>query len=208
MRESPRAFLESDRGLALRSAHPAIRLQAVQAAPAPNLAALLAAAPAKLATAEPPPVQKAADAASDRPAPAADRFGGVKLSCPIELQVFENGKLAGSTAGPIAAMEGPHTFELVNDAVGFRVKENVTVKPGQMATVAVPLPNGRISINAVPWADVLIDGTSAGQTPLANLSIPIGTHEIVFRHPQFEEQRQRIVVKPEGLTRVSATLQK
>lgn len=148
----------------------------------------------------PPPVEK--------PAALAGGFGGVKVSCPIELDVFENGKLVGSTTGPIATSDGAHVFELVNDAVGFRTRQNVTIKAGQMSTLNVALPNGRISINAVPWADVLIDGTAAGQTPLANLSIPIGTHEIVFRHPQFEEQRQKVVVKAEGLTRVSASLQK
>ena len=147
--------------------------------------------------------------APDRPTPAvAGGFGGVKVSSPLELQVFENGKLVGSTAGQIAMSDGPHTFEFVNESVGFRTTQNVTVKPGQMSTVTVALPNGRISINAVPWADVLIDGTAAGQTPLANLAIPIGNHEITFRNPGFQEQKQKIVVKAEGLTRVSATLQK
>jgi hypothetical protein len=50
-----------------------------------------------------------------------------------------------------------------------------------MTNVKISVPNGHISINAVPWAEVLIDGTAAGETPLANLSLPIGTHEIVFR---------------------------
>lgn len=145
----------------------------------------------------------------ERPAPAAGSgFGGVRVSSPIELQVFENGKLVGTTPGQIATSDGPHTYELVNEPAGFRASQNVTVKAGQMSTVAIALPNGRISINAVPWADVLIDGAAAGQTPLANLAIPIGTHEITFRNPQFQEQRQKIVVKAEGLTRVSATLQK
>jgi hypothetical protein len=52
---------------------------------------------------------------------------------------------------------------------------------------------------------VAIDGKPAGQTPLANLSIPIGSHEIVFRHPQFGEQRHTVVVKAEDITRVSAS---
>jgi hypothetical protein len=69
------------------------------------------------------------------------------------------------------------------------------------------VPNGRISINALPWANVWIDGSAAGETPLANLSMPIGQHEIVFRHPQLGEQRQTVVVKTEGLTRVSVKFQ-
>ena len=145
-------------------------------------------------------------AATPAPTPApAGRFGGVRISSPVELQVFEAGSLVGSTAGPIAIADGRHVFDLVNDALGYRGRMTVDVRAGQMASVPVTLPNGRISINAAPWAEVAIDGKPAGQTPLANLSIPIGSHEIVFRHPQFGEQRHTVVVKAEDITRVSAS---
>ena len=145
--------------------------------------------------------------AEPTPPPGA-RFGGIRIASPIDLQVLEGGRVVGSTAGPIAVNDGPHTFELVNEALGFRFRQTVQVKPGQMTAVNISVPNGRISINAAPWAEVWIDGTAAGQTPLANLSLPIGQHEIVFRHPQFAEQKQTVTVKAEGLTRVSAVLQK
>jgi hypothetical protein len=196
-------FLAKPQAVALQ-VNPAKILPPTIPAPALATAEPLASAPAKSDTPVAP-----APSAPERPAPAVGgAFGGVRISCPLELQVFENGKLVGSTAGPIATSDGSHSFELVNEAVGLRLAQNVTVKPGQMSSLTIALPNGRISINAVPWADVLIDGNAAGQTPLANLAIPIGTHEITFRNPQFQEQRQKIVVKAEGLTRVSATLQK
>jgi serine/threonine-protein kinase len=74
--------------------------------------------------------------------------------------------------------------------------------------VAVSPPNGRLSINALPWAEVWIDGKSVGETPLANLSVPLGEHEIIFRHPQLGEQRQTALVRQNGVTRVSANLQR
>jgi hypothetical protein len=114
------------------------------------------------------------------PVPAGPRFGGLTVSSPIELQVFKDGALLGSTAGPIAVGEGRFTLEFVNQALGFRVPQVVTIGGGQMTSLKVPVPNGRLSINAVPWADVTIDGVAAGQTPLANLALPIGTHEVVF----------------------------
>lgn len=172
-------------------------------APAPALVPTLTAAVAETA--------RLADAnQADKAASPAARggFGGIRVSSPIELQVFENGTLLGSTAGPIAVTEGTHALELVSESLGFRFRQTIDVKPGQMAALQVAVPNGRISINAVPWASVTIDGTPAGDTPLANLALPIGTHEIVFRHPQFGEQRQTVVVKAEGLTRVSASLQR
>jgi hypothetical protein len=147
--------------------------------------------------------------ASEPPAPAAPtgRFGGVRVTSPIEFQVYENGNLVGSTTGPIAVMDGPHTFDLVNDALGYRTRQTVNVKPGQMTALTVTVPNGRVSINAVPWADVWVDGKPVGQTPIANLSLPIGPHEIVFRHPQFPDQRQTWMVKAEGTTMVSVKFQ-
>ena len=45
-----------------------------------------------------------------------------------------------------------------------------------------------------------------GDTPLGNLPLPVGEHEITFRHPQLGEQTQKVIVKSGALTRVSASL--
>jgi PEGA domain-containing protein len=172
------------------------------AASVPDASATATAKPAEPTPAAHPP-------AAEAPTPAAPtgRFGGVRITSPIEFQVFENGNLVGSTTGPIAVMDGNHTFDLVNEMLGYRTRQTVNVKPGQMSAVSITVPNGRVSINAVPWADVWVDGKSVGQTPIANLSLPIGPHEIVFRHPQFPDQRQTWMVKAEGTTMVSAKFQ-
>ena len=146
---------------------------------------------------------------ADRPpAPGEQRFGGLRVTSSVVLQVLEDGKLLGSTSGPIVLGEGKHTIDLVNDTLEFRSHATTAVKAGQMTAIAIPVPNGHLSINAVPWADVLIDGKAVGQTPLANLSVAIGEHEIIFRHPQFGEQRQTAVVKVDTPTRVSMTFPK
>lgn len=147
----------------------------------------------------------AAPAATSTPG---GRFGGVKITAPAELQVFENGAFLGTTSGPIALAEGSHSLDVVNDALGYRAKQTVVVKGGQMATFAITLPQGRLNINAAPWANVWIDGNAAGETPLANVVLPIGTHDILFRHPQLGEQRLSAVVKADGVTRVSASFQR
>jgi len=164
-------------------------------------------APATAADAFPAAGARADAAAPARPAFAGGGVGGVKVSAPFDLQVFENGTLVGSNAGSIAVVDGSHTFDLVNDSLGFRLRSTVNVHAGQLSTLSVPAPNGRLSINAVPWADVYIDGTLAGQTPLANVLVPIGKHVITFKHPQLGEQQQTVIVRADGLTRVSATFQ-
>jgi len=173
--------------------------------PSPSpVAASPSPAPAKaeaLAAAAP-----AAGAAAAAVAPAGPRFGGITVSSPIELKVFKDGTLLGTTGGPIAVSEGAQSLQFVNETLGFRTVQTVTVKFGQMTAVKIGVPNGRISINAIPWAEVTIDGTAHGETPIANLALPIGTHEIVFKHPQLGEKRRTVIVKVDELLRVTETL--
>jgi hypothetical protein len=60
--------------------------------------------------------------------------------------------------------------------------------------MTVPLPSGTLNINAQPWGDVQIDGEPAGPDSLGNVSLPIGPHQIVFRHPQFGTQTRTVIV--------------
>jgi hypothetical protein len=161
------------------------------------------AAPPPDAAANTAAVSGAASAA--RPASAGS--GRLRVSSSIELRVFMDGQLIGSSAAAITVSEGFHRFEFVNDAFDFRQMRNVTVRGGKVESVNVVLPNGRLNINATPWAEVTIDGRPAGETPLANLALPIGVHEIVFRHPQLGERRQTVVLKTGPLLRVTETFQ-
>jgi hypothetical protein len=137
------------------------------------------------------------------------RSGGIKVSSPFELHVFEGERLLGSSAeGPVVTTAGRHEFDLVNSALGYRSRRVVDIKAGQIVALAVTPPNGSVSINAVPWADVWIDGNALGQTPLGNVSIPLGEHEIVFRHPELGERREKALVRSDRLTRVSANMQR
>jgi len=195
----PAAVAAPPVGLATNPATPAPQTQQA------NVGALSAPTPAPAPATIPVKTETAAAAPADTPGQA--RFGGVTVASPIDLQIFEGGKLLGTNFGQVALSEGSHALEFANEATGFRYTQSVSVRAGKMTTVSIAVPKGRLSINAVPWADVLIDGTATGQTPIANLSLPIGAHEIVFRHPQFGERKQTVVVKVEGLTKVTQTLQ-
>jgi hypothetical protein len=132
------------------------------------------------------------------------RSGGFRISAPVEVHVLDGERVLGSSAdGPIIAAVGRHEFEFVNSAIGYRARRVVDVKAGQITSVSVTVPNGVLNINAVPWASVWIDGTSYGDTPLGNLSIAPGEHEVVFRHPQFGERREKATVRAETTTRVA-----
>jgi hypothetical protein len=131
---------------------------------------------------------------------------GFRLASPIELQVFVGDRLLGSSAdGAITTSEGIHQLEFVNEALGYRSQQTVQIRQGEIRTVTIQPPGGRVSINAMPWAQVWIDGEPVGETPIAYLPLPAGEHEIVFRHPELGERRETLLVKSGGEMRISAT---
>jgi hypothetical protein len=170
------------------------------------------AAAAEQRTAAPPAVAVAAqpaddgDAAAIAQAASRERRGGLRLSSPIDLQVLEGERVLGSSSdGPVVFTAGKHEVDFVNSALGYRSHQTVDIKAGQIVPMKISPPDGRVSVNAVPWAQVSIDGKVIGETPLANLPLPVGEHEITFRHPQLGEQTQKVIAKSGALTRVSAT---
>jgi PEGA domain-containing protein len=142
------------------------------------------------------------------PSPAV-RTGGIRLSTPIDLTVLDGDRVVGSSAeGPIFAAAGQHEFEFVNSAIGYRTRQLVEIKAGQIVSFTVPVPNGTLNINAEPWASVSLNGNPVGETPLGNLSVVPGQYDVVFSHPQLGERRQRVLVRAGVETRVGVNLQK
>ena len=173
---------------------------------------LVAASPA---TPAPDPAAAAAQAETARAAAALDlaaarqRTGGLQIRAPINLTVLEGDRVLGSTAdGPIVAAAGTRQLDFVNPALGFRTRQSVTIRAGVIAPLTITPPMGRISINAQPWAQVLIDDQPVGETPLANVQVPIGEHQIIFRHPQMGERRERVTVRADAPARISVAFQR
>ena len=65
-----------------------------------------------------------------------------------------------------------------------------------------------MSVNALPWAEVWIEGRKVGDTPLANLSLPIGNHHLIFRHPSLGERSQDVTITAGAPTRVSVDMRR
>ena len=78
----------------------------------------------------------------------------------------------------------------------------------KIAPIRIDPPKVAVSINVRPWADVFVDGHSVGQTPIWNLLVPIGSHDVVFRHPRLGERKQTVVVSADGPNRFAADFSK
>ncbi len=130
--------------------------------------------------------------------------GTLTVDCPIEVRILESGQLLGlSNGAPIVLTAGRHQLDLVNETLDLRVSRSVTIEPNKSAKVSVAVPSGTLSVNAAPWAEVFVDGHSVGVTPLGALSLTVGSHEIVWRHPQLGERRRTVVVGAQAPARVT-----
>lgn len=135
--------------------------------------------------------------------------GTLAVDSPIEVRILENGQLLGlSNGAPIVLAAGKHQLDLVNETLDLRVSRSVTIESNRSAKVSVAAPTGTLSVNAAPWAEVFVDGHNVGVTPLGALSLPIGSHEVVWRHPQLGERRRTVVVGAQSPARVSMDLTK
>ncbi len=140
-------------------------------------------------------------------APGGPVSGWVAVKAPFTLEIREQGRLLGTTeTDRIMMASGRHELELVSDALGYRSSRVVQVAPGKVAGITLDLPQGVVNLNAAPWAEVWIDGQRVGETPIGNLAVAIGPHEIVFKHPQFGEKRHAISVTTGAPVRLSVDM--
>jgi PEGA domain len=135
--------------------------------------------------------------------------GWIEFDVPVELKILEDGKMIGTTAADrIMVAAGRHDLLLSSEQLDVNIPLTVQVNAGKIASPTVPMPSGSLSINSTPWAEVFVDGKSVGTTPLANLPIAVGSHEITYRHPQMGERRQSVVVKAHSPTRIGFSFSK
>jgi serine/threonine-protein kinase len=162
---------------------------------------------AAVAAAEPPPIEPPAPVAAES-APLVVA-GWIAITAPIDVQVHESGRLLGTSQSErIMLSVGRHELELSNPTVGYRASRVVQVTPGKVSPIAIQLPMGTLALNATPWAEVWVDGAKVGETPIGSVPVSIGTHDVLFRHPELGEQRHAVTVTLAGPARVSADLRK
>ena len=115
--------------------------------------------------------------------------GWVAVHAPIVLDVVEGRRSLGTTEqGRILLAPGRHTLTVSNRDLTYSSVHTVRIGAGEEAVLNLK-PTGRVNLNAQPWAEVWIDGARAGETPLANLQVPLGPRTFVFKHPQFGERK-------------------
>ncbi len=135
--------------------------------------------------------------------------GWITVTSSVPLQLREGGKLIGtSESDRVMLTAGDHDIEFSNGALGFTARRKISVTAGKTITTKIDLPNGTLNINAQPWAEVFVDGERVGETPIGNLTRPVGTHEVIFRHPDLGERKETVTIAVGKPARIGVDLRK
>jgi hypothetical protein len=140
-------------------------------------------------------------------APPTTTSGWIEVTAGIPLQILEAGTVIGTTeAKKLMLPAGTHELEFADAALGFHAKKTFTIVDGRTTAVAIPLDRAPLSVNASPWAEVWIDGTRSGETPMAAVMTTIGPHMVEFRHPELGRKSVPVQVSLKELSRVSVDM--
>ena len=122
----------------------------------------------------------------------------------VPLDLVIDGVRVGSTEdGQIVVPAGRRRVELVNKRLNYRGEVTLDVASGQVTTHTATLPPGQLRIAGAPGGEVWVEGEHVGTLPLGDISVPLGTREVLVRHPLFGERRQTVEVTYGSPTQVS-----
>jgi hypothetical protein len=168
-----------------------------------STAAEPAAASGSAATASAPPDTASVPPATDvnstpidpsaaKPALAADALapvsGWVVVSSPLEVTITERGRGVQMDEGGRAMLPpGNHRLRFQNRDAGYDETLTVEVKPADTTTVNLT-PQTTLSVTSSDPAEVLIDGTRAGDTPYEG-KISLGAHTVTVKTAETERQQ-------------------
>lgn len=106
--------------------------------------------------------------------------GWLQVSSPIELTVIDGRKAVQLDASNRVLLKpGPHTIRLENRALEISETRQVTIEPGGTAKVTVDPQESTLTVLGSSGADVFVDGTKAGETPLVDFKVRLGPHDVM-----------------------------
>lgn len=129
--------------------------------------------------------------------------GFVTVYAPFDVTVSEGGRvLRADDRQQMMLPPGPHDLRIANRALGYEMVRRVDVTPGETTTIQLTPDPSPLTVTASEPAEVWLDGTRIGETPLYAVPVPLGVHEIVVRRAAGGERRLTTTIgsKPVTLT--------
>jgi hypothetical protein len=109
-----------------------------------------------------------------------------------------NDRYLGSTPTTLVLPTGRQTLEYRHGELVTRATHNIRANEMTTASVSFQI---NVQINARPWAQVFLEGTTRralGQTPLSNVRVAVGS-VLSFENPNFPPKTHRIAVSDSAI---------
>jgi hypothetical protein len=136
---------------------------------------------------EPPKPVVTPPAAKPEVDPLSKVSGWVAVFAPFDLSISEGGRgVQVDERGRAMLAPGRHRLRFQNRELGYDETRVVDVKPADTITINL-IPETTIAVTSNEPAEVLIDGTRAGDTPYDG-KIGLGTHTVTVRTAGAERQ--------------------
>jgi len=133
--------------------------------------------------------------------------GFLEVKAPFEVAVFDRARQVGrSGAGKFPLPAGRRLLTFVNEELQYEDDRNVQVPAGGTVRVDLVPPSGTLNFTADTESEVFLDGRPLGSTPLGNVPVSLGSHEVLYRHPKWGEQRYGILVSLGSPARLHAVM--
>ena len=127
--------------------------------------------------------------------------GFVTVYAPFDVTVSEKGRvLRADDRQQIMLPPGPHDLRVFNRALAYDVVRRVDVKPGEALNLQLTPDPTSLTVTATEAADVWVDGSRLGDTPLNAAPIPLGIHDIVVRRAAGGERRFTVTAGTKPVT--------
>ncbi len=121
--------------------------------------------------------------------------GWLAVYAPFEIVISEaNRVLRPDERGQILLPPGMHGLRISNRTLGYEATWNVEIKPGETTNLRVTPEPSKLTVTSPEAAEVWVDGTKVGDTPLNAAPVPLGTHDVLVKRAGGAERRYTITV--------------
>ncbi|MEQ1729780.1 MAG: PEGA domain-containing protein [Vicinamibacterales bacterium] len=106
--------------------------------------------------------------------------GWLHVSTTIDVTVLDGGKPALlDDSNRVLLKPGTHTVRIENRELAFSQTKQVEIEPGGTTRVVIEVPTSTLSVTGSTGAEVFVDGARAGETPLVEFEVALGTHDVM-----------------------------
>jgi len=124
--------------------------------------------------------------------------GILSVSSTTPAQIYMGGRLLGETPTTLQLPAGQQTIEYRHGDLRTTLTHDIKSRETVNALVNFEVT---VQINARPWAQVFVDGTTRkplGQTPLSSVRVPLGS-VLTFENPNFPSKSYQVTDKDSSI---------